>query len=56
MKYAATVEKKRMVSMQEFRGKRMIGHAFQRCGLKLKSNVSELAKKMQFSGLLLIDP
>ena len=39
--------------MQEFRDKRMMGHALRRCDLKLKSNESELVKKkMQFSGLL----
>ena len=31
--------------MQEFRDKRMMGHAFRRCILKLKSNERELAKK-----------
>ena len=31
-----------------------MGHAFERCSLKLKSNESQLAKKMHFSGLLFL--
>jgi hypothetical protein len=31
------VEKKRMAFVQEFRDKRMMGHTFQRCDLKIKA-------------------
>ena len=42
-----------MVFMQEFRGKRMMGHAFRRCGFKIKVKWKGIGKKkMQFSGLL----
>ena len=45
--------------MQEFRDKRMMGHAFRRCGFKIKVKWKGIGKKkMQFSGLLFffIDP
>ena len=35
-KVQSKVEKKQMVFMQEFRGKRRMGHAFGRCGIKIK--------------------
>ena len=39
--------------MQGFRDKRMMGHAFRRCDLKLKVKWKRISKKkMQFSGLL----
>ena len=39
--------------MQEFRDKRMMGHAFRRCGFKIKVKWKGIGKKkMQFSGLL----
>ena len=39
--------------MQEFRGERMMGHAFQRCGFQGKGKSKRIGKKnMQFSGLL----
>ena len=39
--------------MQEFRGKRMMGHAFRRCGYKIEVKWKRIGeKKMQFSGLL----
>ena len=39
--------------MQEFRGKRTMGHAFRRCGSKIKVKRKRFGKKkMQFSGLL----
>ena len=45
--------------MQEFQDKRMMGHAFRRCGFKIKVKWKGIGKKkMQFSGLLFffIDP
>ena len=39
--------------MQEFRDKRMMGHAFRRCGFKIKVKWKGIGKKKrQFSGLL----
>ena len=39
--------------MQEFRGKRMMGHAMRRWGLRVKVKWKRIGKKkMQFSGLL----
>ena len=39
--------------MQKFRDKRMMGHAFQRCGFKIKVKWKGIGKKKrQFSGLL----
>ena len=39
--------------MQKFRDKRMMGHAFRRCGFKIKVKWKGIGKKkMQFSGLL----
>ena len=39
--------------MQEFRGKRMMGHAFRRRSLKIKVKWKRIGKKkLQFSGLL----
>ena len=39
--------------MQGFRDKRMMGHAFRRCDLKLKVKLKRIGKKnKQFSGLL----
>ena len=39
--------------MQEFQDKRMMGHAFRRCGFKIKVKWKGIGKKkMQFSGLL----
>ena len=39
--------------MQKFRDKRMMGHAFRRCGFKIKLKWKGIGKKkMQFSGLL----
>ena len=39
--------------MQEFRDKRMMGHALRRCDLKVKVKWKRISKKkMQFSGLL----
>ena len=35
-KVQSKVEKKQMVFMQEFRGKRRMGHAFQRCAFEIK--------------------
>ena len=41
-----------MVFMQEFRGKRMMGHTFRRYGFKIKVKWKGIGKKkMQFSGL-----
>ena len=45
--------KKAEIFMQEFRDKRMMGHTFQRCDLKIKAKWKQIGKKkMQFSGLL----
>ena len=39
--------------MQKFRDKRMMGHAFRRCGFKIKVKWKGIGKKKrQFSGLL----
>ena len=39
--------------MQKFRGKRMMGHAFRRCGFKIKVKWKGIGKKKrQLSGLL----
>ena len=39
--------------MQEFRDKRMMGHAFRRCGFKIKVKWKGIGKKKrQLSGLL----
>ena len=39
--------------MQGFRDKRMMGHAFRRCGFKIIAKLKRIGKKkMQFSGLL----
>ena len=39
--------------MQEFRDKRMMGHAFERCSLKIKVKWKGIGKKKkQFYGLL----
>ena len=46
-----------MVIMQEFRGKRTMGHAFRRCSFKTKIKVKKKRigkKKLQFSGLLFL--
>ena len=40
-----------MVFIQEFQGKRMMGHAIDAAAINLKSNKNEL-KKVHFSGLL----
>ena len=37
-----------MIFMQEFRGKRMMGHAFRRCGSKIKVKRKRLGKKKTF--------
>ena len=43
--------------MQEFRDKRMMGHAFRRCGFKIKVKWKGIGKKKrQFSGLLFFLP
>ena len=42
-----------MVFMQEFRGKRMMGHTFRRHRVKIKVKRKRIdKKKMHFSGLL----
>ena len=42
-----------MIFMQEFRVKRLMGHALRRYGLKVKVKRKRFGKKkMQFSGLL----
>ena len=42
-----------MVFMQDFRGKKMMGHALRRCGFKIKVKSKRIGKKkMQFPGLL----
>ena len=42
-----------MVFMQEFRGKRTMGHAFRHCGYEINGNWKRFGKKkLQFSGLL----
>ena len=42
-----------MVFMQEFRGKRRMGHAFECCGFKINVKGKRIdKKKMHFSGLL----
>ena len=39
--------------MQKFRDERMMGHAFQRCGFKIKVKRKRIGKKKtHFSGLL----
>ena len=46
-----------MVFMQEFRGKRTMGHAFRRCSFKTKVKKKRIGKKkLQFSGLLFFLP
>ena len=42
--------------MQEFQDKRMMGHAFRRCGFKIKSNGREWQKNAVFCTTFFIDP
>ena len=44
-KSSLKLKKRKMVFMQEFRGKRMMGHEFRCRGLKIKSNEDESAQK-----------